>query len=193
MAKLEGGIELRYTLFDVDDLLRKCIDRHDHLIQQKNLRLHVVNYPYPIKIMADFRRMEQVLDNLISNAIRHAEDDGGIIRISTNWLEETDYIGRRGYLQLSIWNNGTVIAEESVEDVFEKYTTGKNNRGNRGAGLGLPISKWICDAHQGRIWAQPTVDGTSFHLRLPNALVDDSEFTGMEDETFMHGLNLLSL
>ena len=194
MAKLEGGIELRYTLFDVEELLEKCLERHDHLIRRKNLKLHVVNYPYPIKIMADFRRMEQVLDNLISNAIRHAKDDGGVIRVSTSWLEETDYVGRRGYLQVSIWNNGTVIDDQSVETVFEKYATGGNCKGKHGAGLGLAISKWICDAHQGRIWAQPTADGTSFHVKLPNALVDDSDYTAIdEEESCMHGLNLLSL
>ncbi len=108
-------------------------------------------------VMADRRRIVQVIGNLLANAARHSESS--TITISA---------AREGvHVAVSVVDEGRGIPAERLPDLFRKFSTGAGKEG--GAGLGLAICKGIVDAHGGRIWAQGGENslGARFTFTIP--------------------------
>jgi len=106
----------------------------------------------------DPHRMLQVLSNLIQNAIKFTPE-GGSIRISAT---------RVGTLyQVSVSDTGIGIPAGELTAIFERFR--QLDRSDRtGLGLGLYISRWIVEAHGGKIWAESQLGrGSTFHFTLP--------------------------
>ncbi len=115
---------------------------------------------------ADHARVLQVLDNLLSNAIRHTPE-GGRVTAAVDSLRDT--------LRFRVSDTGGGIPDELRDHVFDRYWQGEH-ADHGGAGLGLPIAKGIVDAHGGRIWLQTTPGhGTTFYFTLPIATGQDEE------------------
>jgi signal transduction histidine kinase len=116
-----------------------------------------------LPVLADALRIEQVLDNLLDNAARYSEPNSPI---------EVDLIVEDEHALLSVTNRGETIPEAEHEQIFEPFYRGHNakQRGIRGAGLGLAISRGIIEAHDGKIWTE-SLQGkaTTFLLSLPLA------------------------
>jgi signal transduction histidine kinase len=112
-------------------------------------------------IAADPRRLEQVLNNLLSNALKFTPEGGEI---------ELGICPYKGEVEVWIRNTGVGIAPEEIGQLFEKYkqtTSGKTSK-HKGTGLGLAICKMIVEAHGGRIWAESEPGkGTQFTFTLP--------------------------
>jgi len=122
-----------------------------------------INYENPGDIMADFdlERVEQVLVNLIENAIKFSDPDTEI-RVK---IEEGEK-----YATVSIKDHGIGILEENLETIFDKFSTVPSGRGGKaeGTGLGLAICKAIVEAHGGRIWAESEKGiSSAFYFTLP--------------------------
>ena len=108
-------------------------------------------------IDADPARIEQVLDNLISNAIKFTPA-GGTITIAARALDNE--------VEFSVSDTGCGLSEDALTHVFDRLWQGGADR--RGVGLGLAIAKAIVGAHGGRIWATSTVgSGSTFSFALP--------------------------
>jgi PAS domain S-box-containing protein len=111
-------------------------------------------------IWADRDRVVQVLENLIGNAIKFAPRSGCITIAA---------IRVPGEVQFSVEDTGAGIPENSLTHVFDRFWQAESTS-RRGAGLGLPICKFIIEAHGGRIWAESTLGrGTSFFFTVPTA------------------------
>ncbi|NPV63343.1 MAG: PAS domain-containing sensor histidine kinase [Methanotrichaceae archaeon] len=113
-------------------------------------------------VMGDERRIKQVFNNLLTNAIRYTPKKGCIVvRIE----DEHDF------LLVSISDNGIGIPKKDHEKIFEKFFTGRKvslTRESGRMGLGLAIAKGIVEAHQGRIWVESEVGkGSTFFFTLP--------------------------
>ena len=106
-------------------------------------------------VMADRRRIVQVLGNLLSNAARHSPESSAI-RVSA----ALDGV----HVAVSVTNEGQGIPPERLPGLFRRLSMGAGEEGGRGAGLGLAICKGIVEAHGGRIWAQS--EGTSLGARF---------------------------
>jgi signal transduction histidine kinase len=122
----------------------------------------VISFPmdFPI-IRADPRRIEQVLRNLLDNAIKYSPD-GGLVVVR----------GRvtAGEVVVSVADNGIGIAPEHLNRLFEKFFRVKSPLGDkvRGTGLGLPVSRTMVESHGGRIWAESELGkGTTVSFSLP--------------------------
>jgi two-component system sensor histidine kinase KdpD len=116
--------------------------------------------------MADQGRVQQVLGNLIDNAVKYSPD-GGAITITA--VEEGEEI------VVSVRDEGIGISEGMLEAVFDRFQRGHDLRVMkiRGVGLGLPICRGIVHAHGGRIWAEPAPGwGTIVRFSLPIARSD---------------------
>ncbi|HUF74749.1 MAG TPA: PAS domain-containing sensor histidine kinase [Longimicrobiales bacterium] len=110
---------------------------------------------------ADPRRVAQVLDNLISNALKFTPD-GGLVTVSAEEHSEE--------VRVRVRDSGPGIAVEQVDHVFEPFWQADPGD-RRGAGLGLAIAKGIVEAHQGRIWVETgSGSGTTLSFTLPKAL-----------------------
>jgi signal transduction histidine kinase len=127
--------------------------------------------PGDIIIEFDPERIEQVLINLIENAIKFSNPKTGIqIRLK----EDQEWV------TVTIKDQGIGIPQKNIETIFDKFSTAPSGRDGKteGTGLGLAICKAIVEAHEGRIWAE-SVKGVSstFYFTLPKkrALVEDGK------------------
>ncbi len=118
------------------------------------------------RVRGDFDRLEQVMNNLIDNALRHTPP-GGAVRITCRDLQP-------GTLQVAVSDTGPGIPPEDLPHLFERFYRSRNTReradGHRGHGLGLAIAREIVRAHGGEIWATSEPGrGTTFVFTLPIA------------------------
>jgi len=114
-------------------------------------------------IPLDARRLNQVLGNLLSNALKFTAE-GGQVEVGACKANESD--------DVVVWvrDTGIGIPEEEIGDVFEAYRqlSGGKNSHHAGTGLGLAICKKIVEAHGGRIWVNSEENkGTVFSFSLP--------------------------
>jgi signal transduction histidine kinase len=112
-------------------------------------------------IDVDAARIEQVLVNLLGNAIKFTASGGRIVVRASAGPEA---------VELSVADCGIGIPLEEQAHVFERYYRARHTTRRRGAGLGLAIAKGIIEQHGGRIWLQSTVgEGSVFSFTLPLA------------------------
>jgi signal transduction histidine kinase len=110
-------------------------------------------------VLADFDAIEQVLSNLLDNALRHAPRDS---RISLNARPEG-----AGGVEISISDEGPGVAAEDLAHVFDRFYRSADETAGSGTGLGLAISREIVRAHGGEIWAESEPgSGTTFRFTL---------------------------
>ncbi len=136
-----GGFPLKRSDISLQDMARRLAKR---LQTQTTRHQIVVDFPqgFPV-VLADETRLEQVLSNLVSNAIKYAP--GGEIRISGT--------ARSDSVIICISDEGPGIAPEDIPHVFDRfYRAPEMARQTKGAGLGLYLARAIVEAHEGRIW-----------------------------------------
>jgi two-component system phosphate regulon sensor histidine kinase PhoR len=122
-------------------------------------------------LQADADRLEQVLFNLVDNAIKYGRNRGSVV-VSACPFED-------GQIQISVRDDGPGIPAESLERVFERfYRVDKaRSREQGGTGLGLSIVKHIVQSHGGKAWAKSQVgQGTTFYVTFPQAVHVPQEF-----------------
>jgi signal transduction histidine kinase/CheY-like chemotaxis protein len=162
-SKLESGyVEVKRERVDLFDFIQKTIENFRVLAQEKRISIsEAVDLSLPA-VHVDPRRMDQVLSNLISNAIKFA-GDGGEAEIGAALADAT---------KVKVWvrDNGAGIPANEVHELFQKYRQGGNARfsSHKGTGLGLVICKMIVEAHGGRIWVESQLgQGSTFFFSLP--------------------------
>ncbi|MFS0722568.1 ATP-binding protein [Paenibacillus sp. 1P07SE] len=128
------------------------------LLEQRD---HTADSEY-ILLLIDRFRMEQVMSNLIYNALHHMPD-GGTLQLSFQ------YTADQSSLVIGIQDSGPGIPEQDLPHIFERfYRTGRHADTRQGSGIGLAIVKEIVDAHDGTISVESTVGvGTRFIIELP--------------------------
>ena len=110
-------------------------------------------------IMSDRVQLQQVLMNLIVNAIEAMKETGGSISIESRLNQE-------GFLQISVSDTGPGLPTEKLEKIFEPFFTTKP----KGSGMGLAISRSIIESQGGRLWASANRGcGATFHFTLPQS------------------------
>ena len=162
LAKIEAGlITLEKETIDPAVLLEEQVALHQAQSREKNISLQLDPLPELPFLLANRVNIEEVVSNLITNAIRYTPEEGQV-RVSA----ETD----SECLIIRVKDNGIGIAPEEVEHIFKRFYRVKNDQTRHidGTGLGLPIVKSIVEAHNGSISvsSQPGV-GSTFIVRLP--------------------------
>lgn len=164
VSKLESGyVDIHAEATHLKELLGRSLDNYSILAQNKNIAIRSVVDPTIPPIHADARRLDQVLSNLISNAIKFT-GEGGKIEVAA----------RAGENNVTVWvkDTGAGIPADEIEHLFNKYHQGRNSRdsGPKGTGLGLVICKMIVKAHGGKIWVESELGkGSTFYFSLPLA------------------------
>jgi two-component system sensor histidine kinase GlrK len=118
-------------------------------------------------VYADERRIQQVLDNLLSNALKFTPK-GGKVEVVANPLPSSSR--KMNEIEIRVSDNGAGIPESDLTKVFTKFYQGHQDRAQkyRGTGLGLAIAHHIVHAHQGQIWVESQVGkGSTFVFTIP--------------------------
>ncbi|MCH8326120.1 MAG: PAS domain S-box protein [Bacteroidetes bacterium] len=130
------------------------------ITQTKIHKFEVVVHKKPVEIIVDKEKMAQVLENLISNAVKYSPD-GGKIQIKGEIIKEN--------YQVSIQDEGVGMTREQVEKIFDKfYRADTTNTAIEGTGLGMSIVKNIVEAHDGKVWVESEIGkGTKVTFIIP--------------------------
>jgi len=157
-----GKMELECSNTNVEELVQSAVDLVKPALEAKELQIKTDGQD--LSIVADAKKMNQVLTNLLANAIRHTPKSG---EISVQW-KQTD-----NQLEISVLDTGPGIAEADRKRIFEAFEqTTESARKSEGTGLGLAICKLICDAHNGSISVgNSPVKGSKFTITIPVAQV----------------------
>jgi len=160
LSKIESGrVPLEKRLIKPEDFIKAACERMD--LQAKRAGLHLVNLvksKLP-KTLVDPTRLEQVLVNLIHNAIKFSPPGGQIV---VNAYEDSEYI------VYSVKDTGKGIHPKDLERIFERFFKTDRSRSERGTGLGLSISRHLVEAHNGTIWAESQPgQGSTFFFKIP--------------------------
>jgi signal transduction histidine kinase len=156
-----GTVSIERADFDLAELVREAAGR---LVREHPERTVTVTVPETLIVHADRDRIDQVLVNLLENALKYSPDRGPV-------AVALERLGADA--QVSVFDQGLGIADEHRDHVFERFYQIDGDAERRrvgGLGLGLYISRAIVDAHGGRVWAEPNRQagrGTAFAFRIP--------------------------
>lgn len=141
------------------DLLSSASKRMQLQVERAGLSLHVECPNDLPRVKVDSQRLEQVLVNLIHNAVKFTRPGGEVV------LEAEAGIGE---VRFAVRDSGIGIPAEDVSRIFERFYRVDKSRSGSGTGLGLSIAKHIVEAHKGRIWAESLEgQGTSIFFSIP--------------------------
>lgn len=186
VSRIESGtLKLEKSKFDLREIIVNLIEdltakmkKEENIIKSnkenidKKTNIQLI-YPelsaQPLFVYADKNRIQQVLSNLLNNALKFTDD--GVITINTEKFVETINNNanneEKEFVSIKIKDTGKGIDPEVLPRLFEKFAT----KSDKGTGLGLYISKNIIDAHGGRIWGQDNnkygKNGAEFGFTLP--------------------------
>ncbi len=153
----QGGAVMQRVELDVREILRHIQERH----AEQKPAFAVVLPDEPLLASVDRRRLEQVLDNLIENAVKYSP--GAAAPEVRAWADGDE-------VRISVSDHGVGIPSAEREHIFERFYRASNVQGitDTGLGLGLFICRRIVEAHDGRIWVDETPGGGStFTVSMP--------------------------
>jgi two-component system, OmpR family, sensor histidine kinase BaeS len=162
-----GQLPLHPTRFLLADLIQDLTSSFASQAASRGIDLNT-NITDPSQdITADYDRLNQVLSNLISNALRHTPKGGRII------IETGASPDKAGGVRIQVKDTGAGIAPDDLPFIFDRFWRGDKSRSDRvHSGLGLAITKQLIQAHGGTIAAQGAVGiGSNFMIDLPNTFI----------------------
>lgn len=160
LRRIESGVlSLELARFDLAGLLRRSVEAIQTTTARHRLSLDA---PAELVVRADRRRVDEVVTNLLENAVKYSPSGG---RIDLRLCGEDD----RAHLRVEDEGVGIPAAELTrVFDRFYQVGAGTYDKGHLGLGLGLYIAREIVEGHGGRIWAESAPGrGATFHVVLP--------------------------
>ncbi len=159
----KGRLRMNFELTYLDELVRRAVEKYGPAFQERKVRVTTALPQHGLRVLADPNRVNQVLNNLLTNAAKFSPEGGDV----TLELRATSALP--GFVALTCWNSGDPIAEENLERIFDRFEQARtpSNRTVRGTGLGLAICRHIVEAHGGRIWCEPSSQGVRFVTVLP--------------------------
>lgn len=158
ISKIENGkADYNKEEVDLNDFVANCVELMRHFIPQHKLQVELDN---STKILVDKLRMEQVINNLVSNAAKYSSP-GSMIYI-TSTTDDSESV-------IYIRDEGIGMSEETIDNVFKKYyRSGDVLHKYRGLGMGLYIASRIVTDHNGEITVQSKEgEGSVFSVHLP--------------------------
>jgi len=160
LSRIESGqVPLNLERIDANQIAASSVERLVVQAERSDISLKVMSTDAPYYILADSPRLEQVMVNIIHNAIKFTPA-GGKIRCT---VEADDQ-----WVIFKVKDNGAGIPREDLPRIFERFYKSRRPNAKSGTGLGLAIAKHLVEAHGGKIWAESQLDhGTTFYITLP--------------------------
>lgn len=163
LEKMKSGntpVLLEVTSFDLALVTQTAVESLQAPAMEKRIALTYEDIPSPVMIQADLSKIQRVLLNLISNAVKYTPEEGTVcVNTSVN--------GRYAYVEIK--DTGYGIPEDELPHIFDRYSRVKGHQHLAiGTGLGLAIVQTLIEAHNGEILVTSKVDeGSTFTIKLP--------------------------
>ena len=183
ISKIEAGkMDFKFELIHIEPVIEYVKNNLAEVAREKNLTIKYEPSAEPVEVYADSNRLEQVLTNLVSNAIKFSPN-AGEIEISSHVINarelqydhcfEEDIKNLQGkYLQVCVEDHGIGIERKDLNHVFDKFAQIENSLSRQvgGSGLGLPIARQLMESHNGAIWCDSEINkGSRFYFVIPVA------------------------
>ncbi len=193
LSKIEAGkMEFRFEKTNINLPVELVKNTLENLAKEQNITINL-NLDNTLELVyIDTQRIEQVITNLVSNAIKFTKENGTIdittSKISADEIRNNSFFDKmpekmsKEYVKIAVKDNGIGIAKEDWSKVFEQFKQIENSLSRKvgGSGLGLPISKRLIEAHKGFIWLDSELNkGSTFYIAIP---------VMSEEEIFIHSL-----
>lgn len=150
-----------WSVFDINEMLRRAIIRRMDDLDKKQIEAECDPAVDPCPVRADSDRIEQVIINLLDNALKFT-GDGGKIRLSSAVNGNT--------VEVTVWDNGPGVPPEDRDKIFDRFFTGdRAHTSGKGTGLGLSICQRIMEMHGQTIRLLDTAEGAAFRFTLEYA------------------------
>ncbi len=142
-----GEIDLHAVPLNIREVLQKITNTYQHEFSRNGINLILMDSAKQVRVSADEDRLDQIVINLINNALRYTPA-GGRVTISVDELNEM--------VQVTVSDTGIGLLEKDLERIFERFyrVDGSRSREDGGSGIGLTIVKKLVEAHGGQIWAE---------------------------------------
>ena len=191
LSKVEAGhLELESIDFDLNEVLDKAVEILAMRANEKGLELACHLAPeVPSSLIGDPHRLNQILINLIGNALKFTDKGSVIVRITN----EPD-AAIQGVIRFSVTDTGIGVPPEQLAKIFESFTQAHSSTARHygGTGLGLTISKHLAERMNGRIWAESTVgQGSTFHCTLAFGITSKPPVSRMVPQINLSGVRTL--
>lgn len=163
LSRIEmGNYDVMRAWTDLGSLLQQCIQDVQPLADGKGVELSLDSDPSPLKAYTDREMVEQIVANLLTNAIRYSQPQRGRVEVRC-YAAKSEAI-------IAVKDNGIGIPKADQEHIFERFYRARNaaNIEEHGTGLGLYIVKSLAKTLGGRVWFETARGkGTTFYLALP--------------------------
>ena len=162
LSRIESGqVPLRLTPTPVADVILPPVDRLLPQSERAGLSLSTNLAPELPLVRVDAERVQQVVTNLVHNAIKFTPSEGQVTVSVEHQASE---------VIVSVLDTGVGIPADALPRIFERFYKADRARSGGGSGLGLAIAKYIVQGHDGRIWAESIEgQGSTFYFSLPVA------------------------
>lgn len=161
IGRIEAGYDLEMHPCRLDEVITQAVQALEPLAQQSEVALRWTPPAQPVWVQGNARRLRQVVDNLVNNAIKYNRS-GGFVEVSAR------FDGTHGIVQVK--DNGIGIPLAEQQNLFRRFyrVQTPETEDIRGTGLGLAIVKSVIEKHKGRVWVESTPGkGSTFSFILP--------------------------
>ncbi|MDD5455676.1 MAG: ATP-binding protein [Candidatus Margulisbacteria bacterium] len=182
LSKIEAGrLELESIPFNINNLIEEKLKMFQYTAKNKGLELmHQIQDSIPEFVKGDPARIQQIVINLVNNAIKFTKEGG--ITITVNILEENN---NSLVLIFSVKDTGIGIESDKTEVIFDSFrqADGSHSRQFGGTGLGLAICKQLVTLMKGRIWVESKVnEGSEFKFTVEFTKLSPTELNELKTE-----------
>lgn len=195
LSKIEAGkMEIIESEFDLHELIQSVISIFEIKTFEKGIGLNFkINYNVPRLVIGDSIRLNQILYNLLGNAVKFTEN--GNVDLNVSIISDKE---DQSEIEFCVSDSGIGMAEESMEKIFESFTQaeGETTRKFGGTGLGLAIVKKLVDLQGGTIQVSSRLnEGSCFKIRLKfgkvneerrvKDVVENTDYTALRDMSIL--------
>jgi PAS domain S-box-containing protein len=162
VSKIQSGqLQFNAATFDICQVAREAIELISYSSKEHQINFQTSLDELPV--FGDSQRIEQVMLNLLTNAIRYAP----------NSYQIDVYIAQdNGLVKVGVRDRGFGISADKLEQIFSRFYRIEENKNVSGLGLGLYLSQQIIERHHGKIWAESTPgEGSVFYFTLPIEII----------------------
>lgn len=156
-----GKLDLHLTKADLVPVISKNVELNNVIAHKKNISIHFNVSEQVPEIYFDAGKIEQVLNNLISNAVKYSQPG---THVFVKVMKKTSEV------IVSVTDQGQGIPEEEIKNLFKPFgkTSVKSTAGEKSTGLGLLIARNLILGHNGKIWVESKFgEGSTFYVSLP--------------------------